>query len=59
MDPYFKIMYVMILMISICLDISDIAIITVKNVDYSCIMYNKSEAIHLLENSVLEDIGHL
>ena len=49
----------MILMISICLDISDIAIITVKNVDYSCIMYNKSEAIHLLENSVLEDIGHL
>ena len=26
---------------------------------YNCIMYNKSEAIHLLENSVLEDIGHL
>ena len=41
----------------LCLNISDIAIITVKNVDYRCIMYNisESEAIHLLENSVLED----
>ena len=41
----------------LCLNISDIAIITVKNVDYCCIMYNisKSEVINLLENSVLED----
>ena len=33
----------------LCLNISDIAIIIVKNVDYSCIMYNinKSEAINL------------
>ena len=30
--------------------ISDIAIITVKNVDYCCIIHNsKSEAIHLLK----------
>ena len=36
---------------------SNISIITVKNVDHSCIMYNisKSKAFHLLENSVLED----
>ena len=33
----------------LCLNISDIAIITVENVDYLCIMYNisKSEAINL------------
>ena len=38
-------------------NISDIAIITVKNVNYRCIIHNisKSEAINLLENSVLED----
>ena len=32
----------------LCLNISDIAIITVKNVDYLCIMYNinKSEVIY-------------
>ena len=41
----------------LCLNISDIAIITFKNVDYCCIMYNisKSEVINLLEKSVLED----
>ena len=39
-------------------NISDIIIITVKNVDYSCIIHNisKSEAINLVENSVLEDL---
>ena len=44
-----------------CLNISDIAIITVKNVDFRCIMYNNSkfEAINLLENSVLEDRGYM
>ena len=38
-------------------NISDISIITVKNVDCCCIIHNitKSEAINLLENSVLED----
>ena len=45
----------------LCLDISDIAIITVKNVDCRCIMYNinKSEAINLLENSGLENRGYI
>ena len=45
----------------LCLNIIDIVIITVKNVDYHCIMYNisKSEAINLLENSVLEDRGYI
>ena len=42
-------------------NISDIAIITVKNVDYRCIIHNisKSEAINLLENYVLEDCGYI
>ena len=42
-------------------NISDIAIITVKNVDYCCIIHNisKSEAINLLENSVLEGRGYI
>ena len=41
--------------------ISNIAIITVKNFDYSCIIHNssQSEAINLLENSVFEDRGYL
>ena len=41
--------------------ISNIAIITVKNVDYRCIIHNisKSEAINLLKNSVLEDCGYI
>ena len=40
---------------------SDIAIIIVKNVDCRCIIHtiSKSEAINLLENSVLEDRGYL
>ena len=43
------------------INISVIAIITVKNVDYPCITHNisKSEAINLLENSVLKDRGYL
>ena len=42
-------------------DISDIAIITIKNVDYRCIIHNisKSEAINLLENYVLENRGYI
>ena len=41
--------------------ISDIAIITVKYVDYRCIIHNISqfEAINLLKNSVLEDRGYI
>ena len=42
-------------------DVSDIAIITIKNVDYHCIIHNisKSEAINLLESSVLEDRAYM
>ena len=41
-------------------NISDITIITVKNVDYRCVIHNisRSEAINLLESSVLEDRGY-
>ena len=44
-------------LIMLCLNVSDTAIIAIKDVDYRCIIHNnsKSEAIHLLENSVLED----
>ena len=42
---------------TLCLNISHTAIFTAKNVDYCCIIHNisKSEAINLLENSVLEN----
>ena len=42
-------------------NISDIAIITVKGVDYHCIIFyiSKSDATNLLENSVLDDIGYI
>ena len=42
-------------------NISDIAIITVKNVDYYCIIFNisKSKAINLLGKSVLEDSEYI
>ena len=51
----------MVAMTVFCLNTSDIAIITVKNVDYRYIIHdiNKSEAINLLENSVLEDHGYI
>ena len=44
----------------LCLNLSDFAIITVKNVDYRCIFYgnSKSEAIHLLKSSMLDDRGY-
>ena len=40
-------------------DINHIGIITVKNVDYRCIIHNigKSEAINYLKNSVLQNSG--
>ena len=40
-------------------NISNIAIITVKNADYSCVIHNisKSKAINLLRNFVLDDCG--
>ena len=41
--------------------LSDIVTITVKNVDYYCIIHNiiKSDTIHLLETSVLDDWGYI
>ena len=40
----------------LCLNISDITIITVKNVDYRCIIHNSiSEAISLLKGTVLKN----
>ena len=44
----------------LCVNISDFIIITIKNVDYCCIIHNisKSEAISLLENPVLENGGY-
>ena len=43
----------------LCLNISDIAIITVNGVDYRSKIHHisKSEAIYLLNNSVLDDRG--
>ena len=45
----------------LCPNISDIASITDKGVDYRCIIHDisKSEEIYLLENSVLDDRGHI
>ena len=44
--PLFNILYAIL-----CLNISNVAVITAKNVDYRCVIYNisKSEAINLLE----------
>ena len=44
-----------------CPTIRDIAIITFKVVDYRCIIHDirKSEAIYVLENSVLDDSGYI
>ena len=44
-----------------CLNINDIAFITVKNVDYRCIIHNisKADVINLLKSAVLEDRGYI
>ena len=41
-------------------NINDTAIVTIKKVDYCCNIHNisKSEAINLLENSILENCGY-
>ena len=43
------------------LNVTDKAIITVKGVDYHCIIHgiSKPDAINLLENSALEDWGYI
>ena len=45
----------------LCLRISNIAIITATGLDYCCIIYDisKSEAVHLLQNTVLEYRGYM
>lgn len=45
----------------LCFIISDIAIITIKGDDHCYIIHeiSKSEAIHLLKTSVLDDRGHI
>ena len=42
------------------LSIIDIVIITVQDINYHCIIHeiSESEAVYLLENSVLDDRGH-
>ena len=41
-----------------CLNIRDITIITIKNIDYCCIIYNRiSEAFNLLESAVLNTVS--
>ena len=44
----------------LCLNISDITLVSVKGIDYHCIIHeiSKSDAIHLFENSVLNDHGY-
>ena len=45
----------------LCLNISNFTIITVKNAGYCCIIHNisKSEAINLIESTVLENRGYI
>ena len=46
----------------LCLNLSNIAIITVKGIHYCCIIHDisKSEAIRLLQkNYVLDDLGYI
>ena len=46
---------------TLSVNISDIAIITVKNIDYRRIIHTirKPEAINLLKNTVLENRGYI
>ena len=62
MDSNFKIIYAKVVLIwQFCVYMSDITIITAKNVDYRCVIHNisESEAISLLKNSVLQDCGYI
>ena len=45
----------------LCLNISDITIITFKGINYLCIIHyiSKSDAFHLWENYVLYDRGYI
>ena len=48
-------------MTMLSVNLSNIVIITVKNVDYHCIIHNisKSKAIKILESAVLEDRAYI
>ena len=48
-------------MTMLSVNLSNIVIITVKNVDYHCIIHSisKSKAIKILESAVLEDRGYI
>ena len=62
MDSNFKIIYAKVVLIwQFCFYMSDITIITAKNVDYRCVIHNisESETISLLKNSVLQDCGYI
>ena len=58
MGSNFKNLYDLLML---CFNISDIAVITVKGVEYCCIIYDisKSEVTNLLENSLHEDCGYI
>ena len=45
----------------LCLNISNITIVNVKDIDYRCIFHDvsKSEVIHLLKTFVLDDRGYI
>ena len=49
----------MVIMTMLSVNVSDITIITIKVVDYCCIIHDisKSEEINQLKNSALEDRG--
>ena len=61
MDSNFNICNVCHDLTMLSVNISNIAIIIVKYVDYRCIIHNirKSEAVNLLKNSVLENCGYI
>ena len=48
-------------MLMLCLNVSDITIIAVKGIDHCCFIHDisKYDAIHLLENHVLDDRGYI
>ena len=56
MGRKFESQCVMVAIIMLCLGLTGIAIFTVKEVEYDCIIHetSKSEAIHLLKNYVLD-----
>ena len=47
-------------LLMLCFNTSDITIITDKGIDYRCIIHgiSKSDAIHFLENPMLDDPGY-